>query len=90
MTSNHTFSRPAELREDKLFTIDRRHNALNVNPAGSHVKMVTDDGLSEWEIAAEGTAVSVLSGVPGVPSVMLHGAYIRSALRGGGRGRDRR
>lgn len=86
---NHTFSKPVELNEDKLFTTDRRHNALTINPHNSYVRTVTSEPLSDWEMVAQGTAVSVLSGVPGVPSVMLHGAYIRSVMRGEGRGRWR-
>jgi hypothetical protein len=91
MSVNHTFSKPVELHEDKLFSVDRRHNALDFNAlANNHVRQVDDEPLTNWEMVAQGTAVSVLSGVPGVPSVMLHGAYVRSAVRGGGRGRDRR
>jgi len=90
MAGNYTISQPAEIQHDELFRVDRTHNALTINPGNSYVKEVTDEPLSDWEMVAQGTAVSVLSGVPGVPSVMLHGAYIRSALRGTGRGRDRR
>ena len=87
---NHTFSKPVELHEDKLFTVDRQHNALDFNSrANNYVREVTDKPLTSWEQVAESAAVSVLSGVPGVPSVMLNGAYVRSAMRGHGRRRDR-
>jgi hypothetical protein len=100
MATNHTFTRAVprdpseEMVQDKLFRVDRRDNALTINPrANNFVRTVTDEPLSNWEQVFASAATSVLSGVPGVPSVMLNGAYARGALRpsnrGLGRGRDR-
>jgi hypothetical protein len=94
--SPYTFSKPVEIHEDdefehaRLFSIDRRHNALDINPgANSYVRTVTNEPLSDWGQIFETAATSVLSGVPGVPSVMLSGARLRSSLRGEGRDRWR-
>lgn len=100
MGANYSISRqvprdPAgEYVHDNLFRADRRDNSLTVNPrANNYVKTVSDEPLSDWDEVFASAATSVLSGVPGVPSVMLNGAYARGALRpssrGLGRGRDR-
>lgn len=92
MTSNYTFTKhdPDRYVTDKLFRVDRRDNALTINPrANNFVRTVTDEPLSNWDAVFASAATSVLSGVPGVASVMLHSAFVRSALRGHGRGRDR-
>jgi hypothetical protein len=92
MTSNYTFTKhdPDCYVHGKLFGVDRRDNALTINPhANNYVKTVTEAPLSDWDDVFASAATSILSGVPGVPSVMLHSAYVRSALRGHGRGRDR-
>lgn len=92
MNKPYTFTKhdPDQYGHDKLFSTDRRHNGLNINPhANNFVKTVTDEPLSNWDAVFASAATSVLSGVPGVPSAALHGAYVRSAMRGLGRGRDR-
>ena len=94
---NHKFSRPAGLHEDeqfkeaRLFSIDRRHNALNVNPGANNnfVRTVNDEPLSDWQQVWESAATTILPGVPGVPGATLSGAYVRSAMRGQGRDRWR-
>lgn len=88
---NHTFSKPVELREDKLFTIDRRHNALTINPgANNYVRQVDDTG-SPWTSAAELGAATTFGGAPGALGVAVNSAAVRSVLRPSlqGAGRDR-
>ena len=93
---NHTFSKhdPDMYAEDKLFTVNRRDAALNVNTghiSGSNVVVVTDD--PQWRQALELAGVQVLSQMGGNVALQARGAYIRSALRpaslGGGRDRFR-
>jgi hypothetical protein len=97
MANNHTFSAPVELHEDdqfrraRLFGIDRKDNALTINPhANNYVRTVTND--VQWDEAIQGAAVSVLSQIPGA-ALPVRAAYIRSALRpasqAAGRGRFR-
>jgi len=90
----YTFSRPVprdpadEYTEDKLFSIDRRHNALDINlGANNYVVNVSDD--IQWDQALVGAAVSVLSQMPGNLPLQGRAALIRSAMRGDGRGRFR-
>ena len=92
----YTFSRPVDLHHDeefeqaRLFSVDRRHNGLNVNPGANNcVRTVDDIGLSDWDQVYDAAATSLLSGVPGVNGPTLHGAYVRSAMRGQGRDRWR-
>jgi hypothetical protein len=92
----YTFSAPVELREDKLFSVDRKHAALTVNiPAhASHVVTVTDEP-GQWTAVAEQAGAQVLSSAWPGSNLALQGqaALIRSALRpasrGGGRDRWR-
>ena len=83
----NTFSRPADLHHDeefeqaRLFSVDRRHNGLNVNPGvNNYVRTVDDTGLSDWDQVYDAAATSLLSGVPRRPRGCheLHGAYVRS------------
>ena len=88
---NHTFSKPAELAEDPLFSVDRRHAALTINPhANNYVRDVTDSE-SPWAAAAELGAASLFGGAPGALGVSVNSAAVRSVLRpaGQGAGRDR-
>jgi hypothetical protein len=97
MATNYSISRPAEVQKDELFghavrfAVDKRDNALMpvLNASNSYVRTVTNEPLSDWEQVFETAATAVLSGVPGVPSVMLQGALLRSSLRGEGRDRWR-
>lgn len=86
---NHTFSRPVELHEDKLFSIDRRHNALTVNPVANNFVREVNDGPGNWEMLAEQAAAQAVSGAMPNLAVQARGALIRSSLRGDGRGRWR-
>lgn len=92
-----TFSRPELNRDEQYdqavkFAIDKRHAAvmplLSANP-GNGVVTVDDGPLTDWEQVYESAATSILSGVPGVNGPTLHGAYVRSAMRGQGRPRFR-
>ena len=90
---NHTFSKPAELAEDPLFSVDRRHAALTINPhANNYVRDVTDSE-SPWTSAAELGAAITFGGAPGALGVAVNSAAARSVLRpslqGAGRGRFR-
>jgi hypothetical protein len=93
----YTISRPVPYQTDPefdhavTFAVDKRDNALVpvLNASGSYVRTVSNEPLSDWEMVFETAATSVLSGVPGVPSVMLQGARLRSSLRGEGRDRWR-
>lgn len=92
-----TFSKP-EMHGDQeydravRFAIDKQHAAvvpvLSADPGG-HVVTVTDEPLSDWDQVYDSAATSILSGVPGVNGPTLHGAYVRSAMRGQGRPRNR-
>lgn len=91
MTANHHFSKPTELHEDKLFRIDRAHNALTINPhANNYVRDVTD-GPGNWQMVTEQAGAQILSSA--FPhsnlAVQARGALIRSSLRGDGRPRER-
>ena len=69
---NHTFSKPAELAEDPLFSVDRRHAALTINPhANNYVRDVTDSE-SPWASAAELGAASLFGGAPGALGVSVN------------------
>jgi hypothetical protein len=89
----YKISRPVELHEDKLFSVDRRHAALIINPhANNYVRDVTDSE-SPWTSAAEVGAAIIFGGAPGALGVAVNSAAARSVLRpslqGAGRGRFR-
>jgi hypothetical protein len=95
---NHTFSAPVELHLDeawnhaRLFSIDWRHNALDVNTgriSGSHVVTVTDDPGTPWDEALQSAGIAVLGQLPGNVGLMARAAYIRSALRPASQGEGR-
>lgn len=92
MTDNHTFSKhdPDSYRADPLFSIDRRHAALTINPHNSHVKDVTDEP-GQWEMVAEQAGAQILSSAFPHSNLALQAraALIRSAMRGDGRARFR-
>lgn len=92
MPANHTFTKPVEIRRDELFSVDRAHNALVLNPAvNNHVRTV--DNTSPWESAAELGAAELFGRAPGALGVAANSASVRSVLRpagqGAGRGRFR-
>jgi len=90
--TNYTFTKPAELHEDKLFSTDRAHNALDFNAlANNHVRQVHDEP-GQWTQVAEQAGAQVLSSVfpHSNAALQAQSALVRSALRGAGRGRDRR
>jgi hypothetical protein len=95
--ANHHFSRPVtadpsdQYAEDKLFRVDRAHNALTINPgANNYVRTVTDDpGSLQWDQALQAVGVAVLGQLPGAAGVAVRAAYIRSALRPAGQGGGR-
>ena len=90
---NHTFSRPVELNKDELFSIDRRHNALVIDPHANNYVRQVDDSESPWTSVAELGAAITFGGAPGAVGVAVNSAAARSVLRpssrGDGRGRWR-
>ena len=93
MTDNHTFSKhdPDSYRADPLFSIDRRHNALTINPNGSHVRVVSNDtdGDDQLDDALRAAGADLLGGqYPYARAGFVRGA-LRPASRGAGRGRFR-
>lgn len=93
MVKPYTFSKhdPDSYTEDKLFTQDRRHNALTVNTgriSGSHVIEVSDGG-DQLDDALRAAGSDILSGQYSyVRDGFVRGA-LRPAMHGQGRGRDR-
>lgn len=92
--ANHTFSRPVprdpadEYVHDKLFRIDRRDNALTINPAANnYVRTVSND--APWDAVLESAGVAVLGQLPGSVGLMARAAYVRSALRPASQGEGR-
>lgn len=88
MAANHRFTKPAEVVADKLFTTDRAHAALVINPHNSYVKDVTDSE-SPWTAAAELGAAMTFGGAPGALGVAVNSAAARSVLRPAGQGAGR-
>lgn len=92
---NHTFSPPVprdpadEYVHDKLFSINRRDNALNVNPsANNYVHTVADDSDENLDFIRDQILAGMFSYVPGVYHQYVRDA-LRPASRGEGRGRYR-
>ena len=89
----YTISRRVELHEDKLFSVDRRHAALIINPHANNYVRTVDDSESPWTSVAELGAAMTFGGAPGSLGVAVNAAAARSVLRpslqGAGRGRFR-
>ena len=89
----YTFSRPVDLHHDeefeqaRLFSVDRRHNGLSVNPgriSGGHVVTVADDSDENVDFIRDQIVAGMFGYVPGV-----HQQYVRDALRPASRGQGR-
>ena len=87
MTSNYTFSQPAEIQHDELFRVDKRVNGLTVNPNNSYVRQVDEDDQMDDALRAAGA--DLLGGqYPYARAGFVRGA-LRPASHGAGRGRFR-
>jgi hypothetical protein len=76
-----------EIVHDRLFTVDRRDNGLDVNTghiSGSHVTTVSDDSAENLDFIRDQIAGGLFGFVPGV-----HQQYVRDALRPASRGQGR-
>jgi len=77
-----------EFVHDPLFSIDRRHNALDINPrANNYVRVVSND--DPWRSAIELGAAVTLGRLPEALGVAVNSAAIRSTLRASSRGEGR-
>jgi hypothetical protein len=96
MPANYKISRavprdPAdEYTEDRLFSTDRRHNALEINPrSNNYVRTVTDDPDDQFIDAVYAAGADLLGGQYGYVRQGLVRRALRPASRAEGRGRWR-
>lgn len=86
--TNHTFTRrdPDSYRADELFSVDRAHNAVDINLArsGGNVIMVGEHA-DQLDDALRAGAADLLGG----RYPYARAGFVRSALRGDGRDRWR-
>ena len=85
--SRHELHPDQEFEQARMFSVDRRHNALNVNPgrlSGGHVVTVADDSDENLDFIRDQIVAGMFGYVPGV-----HQQYVRDALRPASRGAGR-
>lgn len=83
--SRHELHQDAEFEQARLFSVDRRHNALmpEIRATSPGVVTVTDEP-SEWQNAIEQAGAHLLGHIPGA-----YAGYVRDGLRPASRGAGR-
>ena len=92
MATNYRITRPAprdpadEYVNDPLFTEDRRHNALEINPrANNYVRTVTDDPDDQFDDAVFAAGADLL----GAQYPYARAGFVRRVLRPASRAEGR-